>query len=118
MALTQENEQSINKLPIFQTTEGKIGSVLDTKGTFIIVAKIKSNEKIIFEGSYINGQGFYNETIFPNYIVSVYPNGYFGVSSELKLGSTTNIVLTPTNIKSAQIQQNQIDFINSKIFDV
>lgn len=104
-------------IPIFQTVSSKIGQLLITEGTFTIVFKDKGsiNPTIVFEGTYKGGQGYYDGEILQTYSAYIYPNGYFGVSSGISSGITTNVSLLSARLKADQIRQQQLNYINTKI---
>jgi hypothetical protein len=119
-------------VPIFQTVASKAGDLLITEGTFAIVEnqfnfdqeatlnkplpeKVPAKSVVIFEGTYKGGQGYYDGAILRGYSLYLYPNGYFGVQSELKPDGTVAIGLQPASLQAEQIRQKQIDYINTKI---
>jgi hypothetical protein len=104
-------------VPIFQTVSSKGGELLRTEGTFTIVFRDKGsiNPTIVFEGTYKDGQAYYDGEILPNYSAYIYPKGYFGISSGLSPSITTNVSLIPASLKASLIRQQQLNYINTKI---
>jgi hypothetical protein len=119
-------------VPIFQTVASKGGELLITEGTFAIVEnqfnfdqeatlnkplpeKVPANSVVIFEGTYKGGQGYYDGAILRGYSLYIYPNGYFGVQSGIRLGDTVSVQLLPASEQADKIRQKQIDYINTKI---
>jgi hypothetical protein len=132
MATRVKTTEQATAIPIFETVDSKAGKLLDTAGTFAIVEnqsnfdeeatlnkplpeKVPANSVVIFEGTYKGGQGYYDGAILRGYSLYIYPNGYFGVQSGIRLGDTVSVNLLPASVQADQIRQKQIDYINTKI---
>lgn len=101
--------------PIFLTVDPKTEEVLRTSGTFTIGLPSKGGViSVIYKGNIIDGEGFYEGTILPEYVLYIYPTGYFGAYSKLREG-TLRIGLYPPLEEMNQIKSRQIEYVNSKI---
>jgi hypothetical protein len=127
---TRNRQALAEETPIFRTVDIE-GNLLSTAGTFTIAIQERNFEEvatldkplpekvpvkpvIIFEGTYKDGQGYYDGGIAKGYILYIYPTGYFGTSSELQ-PETIKIQLTPASEQAERIRQNQLEYINNKI---
>jgi hypothetical protein len=132
MATRVKTAEQATAIPIFETVDSKVGQLLKTEGTFAIVEnqfnsdeeatlnkplpeKVPANLVVIFEGTYKGGQGYYDGAILRGYSLYIYPNGYFGVQSGIRLDDTVSVQLLPASVQADQIRQKQIDYINTKI---
>jgi hypothetical protein len=132
MATRVKTAEQATAIPIFETVDSKGGLLLNTEGTFAIVEnqfnsdeeatlnkplpeKVPANSVVIFEGTYKGGQGYYDGAILRGYSLYIYPNGYFGVQSGIRLDDTVSVQLLPASVQADQIRQKQIDYINTKI---
>ena len=132
MATRVKTAEQATAIPIFETVDSKGGLLLNTEGTFAIVEnqsnfdeeatlnkplpeKVLANPVVVFEGTYKGGQGYYDGAILRGYSLYIYPNGYFGVQSGIRLGDTVSVKLLPASVQADQIRQKQIDYINTKI---
>jgi hypothetical protein len=129
--MATRNTQPLAEATMIFRTVDKGRNVIRTEGTFTIAIqelnfedgatlnkplpeKVPVKPVIVFEGTYKDGQGYYDGAILRGYIVFVYPSGYFGASAGLG-GLFAEIPLAPASEQADEIRQQQLDYINNKI---